>query len=98
MFTAQQPLASQGHHLLQKFCDAQKNGQQGIRGTVDVLNANVNLIKLHIHSLYSKQMCNQIDINTSEHHNISTVSGFTLKYLKLITSVSEVITATILAI
>jgi len=65
---------------------------------VDALKAKVNLIKLNIHSLYSKQMCNQIDINKSEHHNIFTVSDSTLKYLKLITSVSKVITATILAI
>jgi len=65
---------------------------------VNTLNTNVNLIKLHIHSLYSKQMCNQIDINTSGNHKIVTVRGSTLKYLKLITSVSEVITATILAI
>jgi trehalose/maltose hydrolase-like predicted phosphorylase len=98
MFTAQQALTSHGHHLLQKFCDALKNGKLGIRGTVDDLNTNVNLIKLHIHSLYSKQMCNQIDTNTSGHHKIVTVSSSTLKYLKLITSVSEDITATILAI
>jgi len=65
---------------------------------VDAPNAKVNLIKLHIHSLYSKQMCNQIDINMSGNHTIFTVSGSTLKYLKIITSVSEVITATILAI
>ena len=55
MFTAQQPLTSQGHRLLQKFCEAQKNGQLGIRGTVDALKANVNLMKLHIHSLCRSQ-------------------------------------------
>jgi hypothetical protein len=62
---------------------------------VDALKSNVNLIKLHIHALYPKQMCNKIDVNKSGHHKIVKLSGSTLKYLKLITLVSE---ATVLAI